>query len=183
MVNRLTNKLTKQALAWAALVVLLIHPLSLNASGCPCASSAAFAASVTNCCSTGNSPTHQSDSGLSQRVDQWSVTGQCYDATKDCCTTLVVGFQRGCAASSAVKLSCDCGTGCPCAIRQPAPEPAPLPIDTSRSGALESFIVAAFLFPPAVLPRNSQLGVRHSVNSIFVRSAQQTCVLLSRFLN
>ncbi len=186
MENRLTNKLTKQVLAWAAVVVLLIQPISLNANGCPCASSAAFFASATNvanCCSTGNSLTCQSDSGITQQVDESPVAAQCCDVAKECCTTLVDWCQSGCAASSAVRSSCDCGSGCPCAIRRPIPEPAPLPIDTSRSGALESFIVASLLFPPTVIPSNSQLVVRHSVNSIFVRSAQQTCVLLSRFLH
>lgn len=100
-------------------------------------------------------------------VASWLVTTCCESVARQC----------NCSGSS----ECCCGDQCQCASEAPASQqPTPLPNSDTENHTQISLV--AFSFPMSMYPQASELRDYPSyLNFVWARSAQETCVLLSRF--
>lgn len=158
---RTIRKLARQTLTWSAMLMMLVQPVSLIAADCGCCSREGMPASTT-CCANNN-----------------TEKSCCSRQASDCC----VAKASCCSVSDSRSQSpCKCGDDCRCSQRdQPlTPQPA---IPTNDSGhdqlqlvllAIQSSCFGDCVCDDPCKPRPESASYRSS-------TAQQVCVLLSRF--
>ncbi len=152
---------TKQLMAWTAILMLFVQPLCLRAGDCGCCSTAEKNEQQQSCCSTQN------------------TTASCCSksASGNCCNAVL---PQPCSKRIDAN-SCDCGDRCDCTVETPG-QPAPaVPLHPSqRDHNPSAWILLADQILVADCPVNSQ-GCGIVTAFLPVISAQEYCALLSRF--
>ena len=159
--KRFQHGFISKAIAWSMVVALLVQPLGLSARNCGCqhaqiASPSVKALGHSTCCE-----------------EPLPVSGCCQvSPTKsDCC----------CEAGITNGSPCNCGDNCACVSESPeVPVPTPLPTESNTDNS--TTIVASCSWPMSVYNQDASLTYAADRCHAEARTAQQTCILLSRFI-
>ena len=153
--NKAIYDFTKQLLAWSAIVMLFVQPLSLVGSGCQCGSSDSETVNARSCCTAEVATKIEADTC-------------CASVQTSCCTT-----QKS--------SPCRCGDQCRCSADEPGnPLPA-VPMNDSHSDQVLALAISLSVASFDAIVPDAEFGRRTSVAHRPALTAQETCVLLSRF--
>lgn len=142
---------TKQLLAWSAIVMLFVQPMSLAGSGCQCASSDSQTVVAKNCCAA--------------KVETNTC---CANEQTTCCT----------AKESS---PCQCGDQCKCSVEAPGKSLPAVPINDSHSDQVLALVLSLSVASLDAIIPDAEFGRQTSMAPRPALTALQTCVLLSRF--
>lgn len=159
--KRLQHGFISKAIAWSVVVALLVQPLGLSAGNCGC-QHAQIA-----------SPSVKAVSHSTCPKEQLPVSGCCRVApTKpDCC----------CEAGITVMSPCNCGDNCAC-VSESSEVPVSTPVPTESNTNNPTALAAPCSWPIFVSNQDVSLTYATDRCNAEARTAQQTCILLSRFI-
>ena len=145
--------IAKQLLAWSAIAMLFVQPLSLSASNCGCCTTGDQAGSATCCASTIQS-------------------SSCCGSKTTCC----------CSKSQEVNPTCTCGDQCRCSIETPGKPLPAVPLNGSQHEQTQTLALTISVVPLVVTRPDSNIDRQNGSVYRPALTAQQTCALLSRFI-
>ncbi len=145
--------LTKQFMAWLAVMTLMVQPVWLSASQCGCGKSVADQPE-NGCCSHG-------------------------DGADSCCGSRA----SCCPAKASAPSNCDCGQNCGCSVSSPIESLPAIPPRQSQQDQSQTLgtVIANSLAIPTLLAGDKN-GPRDCSVFLPPRTAQQICAFLSRFI-
>ena len=153
--NKVLNDFAKQLMAWSAIMILFLQPLGLNGNKCGCEASARQVAEAPCCCSADVS------------------SNECFGAAKSSC----------CSASKDLPgTRCKCGDQCRCSVNEPGKQLPAVPINESQNERTQTLATTIRVEPVFVLKIKSKFRCQSFSVYRPALTAQQTCVLLSRFI-
>ncbi len=148
------NEFAKQLMAWSAIAMLFLQPLSLTGNDCGCASNVRTTATA-SCCS------------LKQ-------------AAKSCCGVV----EKTCCSKNdkVTTTTCTCGDQCRCSKGKPVQPVPAVPAKESQREHTQTLALPNSLLPSVVSSSENTICLLSRSDFRPALTAQQTCVLLSRFI-
>ena len=158
-----TRKLTGTTCTWLAMIALCLQPNSMGGSGCGCDDKAQSSPQQATCCSAKSDLStccSTRESNTTCLPTKPATSGCCCDPTNDVCL-------------------CE---DCDCCVKDESPAP-PLTIPPANPPTDVQIQISLFSFPFETLPLKTESDrvSTHTANDSDALSAQQTCILLSRF--
>lgn len=153
-------------MAWFAIGMLLVQPLSVNRNDCGCCSKRVNESAKASCCSLEAPTTSICCSKIS------SVESCCEAAKTSCCS----------ASDQFSNTRCKCDDHCLCSLSEPAKQLPAIPSNEKQNDQVNTLSLTVCVVPTAVSQTESKF--RFQVSTVYrpALTAQQTCALLSRFI-